>query len=90
VGNKERFYVNLEKAMHNFLKARLQIETSDLSKEHIRTILQDKATRESVDAFMTLMESCEIARYAPASQHEIDDDYDRAVTAISELEKQLS
>lgn len=90
VGNKERFYVNLEKSMHNFLKARLQIETSDLSKDRIRAILQDKAAPESVNNFMTLMESCEIARYAPASQHAIDDDYDRAVTAIFELEKQLS
>lgn len=90
VGDKERFYVNLEKAMHNFLKARLRIETTDLSKDRIREILNGKARPESVDVFMSLMESCEMARYAPSSQSMIDQDYERAVKAISELEKQLS
>lgn len=90
VGDKGRFYVNLEKAMHNFLKARLRIETTDLSKDRIREILNGKARPESVDVFMSLMESCEMARYAPSSQSLIDQDYERAVKAISELEKQLS
>ncbi|MBX9808462.1 MAG: BatD family protein, partial [Flavobacteriaceae bacterium] len=32
INNKEPFYVALEKAMHNFLKAKLHIETSEMSK----------------------------------------------------------
>src|SRR5690606_6036609 len=33
LGEKEAFYIALEKALHNYLKAKLHIETSELSKE---------------------------------------------------------
>jgi hypothetical protein len=36
INNKEPFYVALEKAMHNFLKAKLHIETSEMSKDNIQ------------------------------------------------------
>ena len=36
LGKKEAFYIALEKALHNYLKAKLHIETSDLSKENIQ------------------------------------------------------
>ena len=39
---KEPFYIALEKALHNFLKAKLKIETSEMSKEKISEILIDK------------------------------------------------
>ena len=32
LGNKEAFYEALEKALHNYLKATLQVETSEISK----------------------------------------------------------
>ena len=36
LGKKEAFYVALEKALHNYLKAKLRIETSDISKEKLQ------------------------------------------------------
>lgn len=42
INNKEPFYVALEKAMHNFLKAKLHIETSDMSKSNIQELLASK------------------------------------------------
>ncbi len=90
IGNKEQFYVALEKSMHNFLKARLHIETSEMSKERIREILLSKAENETVSQFMGLMESCELARYTPSSQTGIEYDYDRAVKVITDLERQIS
>lgn len=90
LNNKEPFYVALEKAMHNFLKAKLHIETSEMSKDNIRELLLDKkANSETVDDFIDLTENCEFARYAPSSNASIQKDYDKAVTIISELEKQL-
>lgn len=88
-GNKELFYIALEKAMHNFLKAKLHIETSEMSKEKIREILLDKANPDVVNSFINLMENCEFARYAPASEAAIQQDYDKAISVISELEKQI-
>ncbi|KLT69554.1 BatD family protein [Flavobacterium sp. ABG] len=90
LANKEPFYIALEKAMHNFLKAKLHIETSEMSKDNIRELLLSRnANPESVQNFINLTENCEFARYAPASSTSIQQDYDRAVLIISELEKQI-
>jgi len=68
IDNKEPFYIALEKAMHNFLKAKLHIETSEMSKDKISEILLSRnANPESVSSFIALTESCELARYAPST-----------------------
>jgi len=88
--NKEPFYIALEKAMHNFLKAKLKIETSEMSKDKItELLLSRKANPETVSEFIQLTENCELARYAFSSETAIQNDYDKAVVIISELEKQL-
>lgn len=88
--DKERFYIALEKAMHNFLKAKLHIETSEMSKDKIGEILRSRdAKPETIQAFIVLTENCEFARYAPSSSSAIQQDYDKAVAIISDLEKQL-
>jgi len=90
INNKELFYIALEKAMHNFLKAKLHIETSEMSKDKITEILLSKnAQLETVSAFINLTENCEFARYAPASSGAIQHDFEKAVAIISELEKQI-
>lgn len=90
LGQKEPFYIALEKALHNFLKAKLNIETSDMSKEKIREILTERnAQPETISEFITLTENCEFARYAPSSDTAIQQDYEKAVAIISNLEKQL-
>ncbi len=91
INNKEPFYIALEKAMHNFLKAKLNIETSEMSKDKITEILLSRnANSETVTEFITLTESCELARYAPSTSTIIHQDYDKAVEIISSLEKQIS
>jgi len=88
--NKEPFYIALEKAMHNFLKAKLHIETSEMSKDNIQELLLSRNVNpEAVQSFIVLTENCEFARYAPASSASIQQDYDKAVLIISELEKQI-
>jgi hypothetical protein len=90
INNKEPFYVALEKAMHNFLKAKLHIETSEMSKDNIQELLLSRnANPQAVNDFIALTENCELARYAPASSTSIQQDFDRAVLIISELEKQI-
>ena len=90
INNKEAFYIALEKAMHNFLKAKLHIETSEMSKDNIQELLLSRnANPEQVQNFIDLTENCEFARYAPASSASIQQDYDKAVLIISALEKQI-
>ena len=90
INNKEQFYIALEKAMHNFLKAKLNIETTEMSKVNIESLLlTNNADQNSVDEFISLTENCEIARYAPSTNATIQQDYDKAVLIIADLEKQL-
>lgn len=90
INNKEPFYVALEKAMHNFLKAKLHIETSDMTKSNIKELLLSRnAGAQTVDDFIILTENCELARFALSSSAAIQQDFDKAVSIISDLEKQI-
>ncbi|WP_421810326.1 BatD family protein [Flagellimonas sp.] len=90
LGNKEAFYVALEKGLHNYLKAKLKIETSEFSKEKITSILLDKKVDPvDVDGFIDLLKSCEMARYSPFSDVQMQNDYEKASAVISNLDKQL-
>lgn len=90
MGEKVPFYMAMEKALHNFLKAKLQIETIEMSKENIAEFLQNKnAASETITQFMELMSDCEFARYAPATNTAMQNDFERAINLISELEKQI-
>jgi hypothetical protein len=90
MGNKVPFYMAMEKALHNFLKAKLHIETSEMSKENIQELLLNKkATEATVGQFISLMNDCEFARYTPSSEVAMQQDYNKAVEVISELEKQI-
>ena len=90
MGDKVPFYMAMEKALHNFLKAKLHIETVEISKDNIIELLQQRNASEiSISQFMELMNDCEFARYAPATDTAMHNDFDRAISIISELEKQL-
>ena len=90
MGDKVPFYMAMEKALHNFLKAKLHIETVEMSKENIIELLQQRNVSEvSISHFIALMNDCEYARYAPATDTAMTNDFDRAIEIITELEKQL-
>jgi hypothetical protein len=62
-----------------------------MSKDKIKEILLSKnADSETISDFITLTENCEFARYAPSTSVTIQQDYDKAVEIISNLEKQIS
>ena len=90
LGNKESFYVALEKALHNYLKAKLKIETSEFSKDKISELLHKKKVDETTIAgFLELLTNCEAARYSPFSEVQMQNDYDKASEVISLMDKQL-
>ena len=90
LGDKEAFYVALEKGLHNYLKAKLKIETSEFSKEKITQILMNKGVDgEYVEGFIDLLKSCEMARYSPFSDVQMQNDYEKASDIISNLDKQV-
>lgn len=90
LGDQNKFYVSLERALHNYLKSKLHIQTTELSKERIKDLLQSKGVQvTTASEFNSILESCEIARYTPTSNVAMEQDYERAVNTISEIDKQL-
>ncbi len=89
LGQKEAFYIALEKALHNYLKAKLHIETNELSKDKINNLLKEKQVEEQpIKDFVSILESCELARYTPIDIVTMQEDYDKAAKAISLIDKQ--
>ena len=90
IGEKETFYVALERALHNYLKSRLKIETSDFGKEKIDHLLTKKEVqKETISQFLGVLKSCELARYTPLGTADMERDYQKAVETINTLDKQL-
>lgn len=89
LGKKEAFYIALEKALHNYLKAKLHIETSDLSKDRVIKLLSERQVKEEVIRdFVSITENCELARYTPITTVTMQADYDKAAKTISLIDKQ--
>ncbi|GGI56069.1 BatD family protein [Winogradskyella haliclonae] len=90
LGQKEAFYIALEKAFHNYLKAKLHIETSDFNKEKIQDLLLERNVEQSVvSEFISILENCELARYTPITQVTMQNDYDKSVKTIGAIDKQI-
>jgi len=90
LSNKESFYNALERALHNYLKSKLHIETSEFSKDKISELLTQKSVNnDTVLEFISLLKSCELARYTPFSNVEMKQDYDKAARVITTIDKQI-
>ena len=90
LNNSEEFYVALERALHNYLKAKLKMETSDFTKEKIKNILSQIGVEESlVNDFVSVLENCEFARYTPSSIKAMEQDFTNTAKMITQIDKQL-
>ena len=90
LGNKEQFYIALERAFHNYLKAKLQIETSEFNKEKIESLLLERqVSKDTILGFINILESCELARYTPITQVTMENDYQKSVETIGTIDKQI-
>jgi len=86
----EAFYESLERALHNFMRAKLSIETSEMAKDRIATLLSDRGAEPTdVDDFIKLLQSCEFARYAGASSQDPKKDYELAAQLLSKIDKKI-
>ncbi|HLV63877.1 BatD family protein [Galbibacter sp.] len=90
IGDKEVFYESLERALHNYLKAKLKIVTSEFSKEKIsELLLSNNVENQVVDDFIAILKSCELARYSPSSKAAMEEDYQKSADVISKIDKQF-
>jgi len=88
--NQARFYEALERALHNYLKAKLKIETTEMNKSKIEILLLNKQVEQQIASdFIELIENCEKARYAPGSSVNIQGDFEKATALIVKIDRQL-
>ena len=90
LGDQKPFYESLERALHNYLKAKLNIQTSEMSKDRIQRLLKERGADEASSIeYISLLENCEFARYTPSSNTAMQQDYDKASRIISQIDKQM-
>jgi len=90
LGEKEAFYEALERALHNYLKAKLGIETSDISRDKITQLLQEKEVdTASILSFTDVLNDCDFARYTPITDTQMKQEFEKAKQVITQLDKQL-
>jgi len=84
--NKELFYANLEKAIHNFLKSQLKIDMAELDRENIRKkLLEKNISEDKINDLFSVLNKCDMARYAPASFSIIEEDYKETERLMNQL-----
>ena len=87
ISNKESFYSSLDQALFNFFKSKYMIRKEDFSKDKIKSILiKENISEKVINDVIELIESCEIARYTPASSDDMDKDYEKAVKILTNFE----
>jgi len=87
ISNKESFYSSLDQALFNFFKSKYMIRKEDFSKDKIKSILiKENISENVINDVIELIESCEIARYTPASIDDMDKDYEKAVQILTNFE----
>ncbi|SEC28324.1 Oxygen tolerance [Tenacibaculum sp. MAR_2009_124] len=90
LGHKEAFYESLERALHNYLKAKLKVETSDISKDKITGLLEKRnVDSDTINEFISVLNDCDFARYTPIDSVQMNQEFDKAKQIITQLDKQL-
>lgn len=90
IGQKEAFYEALERCLHNYLKAKLKIETAEMSNDTISELLyHNQIAPADIQTFLNIKTTCEMARYAQMDIQTMQKDYDEAAKLISSIDKQL-
>ena len=84
---KEAFYEEIERAAWTYLSDRLSIPTAQLGKENIAQILANKNVAETlIQEVLDVLSEAEFARYAPTSDHAMQDIFNHTTKIINQLE----
>ena len=85
------FYEELHKALLGFISDKLNIPVAELSRERITESLKEGNVADKyIETFISILDACEFARYAPATGHEaMAAHYDAAVDVISSIDSDM-
>ena len=87
--DKNAFYAAIEQAAWTYLSDRLSIPTADLNKENIAALLREKGVSEAlIKDVKDVLSTAEFARYAPSTDHAMDELYTATTNLINNLEEE--
>ena len=87
--DKDAFYAAIEQAAWTYLSDRLSIPMAELNKDNIASILAQKGVSEALIAEVkNVLSTAEFARYAPSTDHGMEDLYTATTNLINNLEDQ--
>ena len=90
INNKPEFYDSLEKAFHNYLKAKLRIETVDIQRDIVvNSLVKKGANTSTIDSFMIILDNCNMARYSKITNVKMKQDYYSAIDIIEKLDNEI-
>lgn len=88
-GGKE-FYDEIFAAIYGYIQERMNMGISEMNKNDIRTRLDSKKiNKENIDQLIEILESCEMARFAPMGDVSKQDLISKSKSIISNIEKQV-
>lgn len=90
-GDRDKFYVEVSKALFDYISNKLNIPLAELNKENIqKELFIRNAGADTVARLMTVIDTCEFAKYAPgAVKGEMNDLYENTVQLITSIENEL-
>ena len=87
--DKSTFYEEIERAAWTYLSDRLSIPTAELNKDNITSILRRKGVSDAlISDVMNVLSTAEFARYAPSTDHAMDELYTATTNLINNLENE--
>ncbi|WP_071146581.1 BatD family protein [Bacteroides ihuae] len=88
---KEAFYDEVLKALWGYISDKLNIPASLLSKENVEEALKNYGVDEElIKAFLSTLDECEFARYAPGDESQaMDKVYSTTIDVISRIENSI-
>lgn len=83
----EHFYEELLKAMWGYLSDKLVIPVSQLNRDNVSAELEKYGAPQQLrETIIEILDDCEMARYTPESSAQINQVYDKAASAIDQIE----
>jgi hypothetical protein len=91
LGSKKEFYESLDRALHNYLKSITLFDNSNYTKINIEKELKKRnIDADIIKSLNQLFNNCEMARYTPITNVEMESDYTAAFDIISKIDKLIN
>lgn len=86
INQSNEFYEALEKALYNYLKAKMRVDVSQINKETVREMFAKKGVSTTLtEDFIVLLSACDLARYTPVNEGMATKHYKKAKKIIAQV-----